>query len=225
MKQNQIFLKFYRNFTTPFILSLIMLFAITVKGQDHSTSGDCQYHKHLSVGSFLETGRSLGFAGGIRYSDVTLSIQALPGEAPFMVKDATGLSGLTIRPNGDVYIDKNLVVYGQKQFVQPHPNDPEKIISYIALEGPEAGTYIRGTAEIVNGEAVIELPEHFSFTTCEEGLTVLLTPVDCWLQLYVTEKSTQKIVIKEASDKSGNFDYIVQGVRLGHEGHQVISTK
>ena len=189
----------------------------------HQQWGDVQYHKLLSVGAFGERGRRQGSAGGARFSATTLSVQALTGEAPLVVRSADGRVGLAVRSNGDVHIDRNLVVYGQKRFAHPHPTDPNKLISYVAVEGPEAGTYIRGTGQIVNGEALIQLPEHFSLTTSAEGLTVTLSPLGEWLQLYVLEKSTTRIVVKEAEGKTGRFDYLVHGVRKGHEDFQVIS--
>lgn len=126
---------------------------------------------------------------------------------------------------GTAYFHGDLVVDGNKLFVQAHPTDPTKEILYACLEGPEAGTYIRGTAELVNGEAVVNLPEHFSLVTGGEGLTVQLTPVGEWLQLYVVEKGTQRIVVREANGKNGQFDYLVQGVRKGYENYQVIRDK
>lgn len=119
----------------------------------------------------------------------------------------------------------NLDVRGYKRFVQDHPTSPDKQIAYVSLEGPEAGTYTRGTAQLVNGEAVIMLPDHFAMVTSEEGLTVQLTPVGEWLQLYVVEKSTTKLVIKEAQGKNGKFDYLVQGVRKGYENYQPVEEK
>lgn len=116
-------------------------------------------------------------------------------------------------------------IRGRCLFVEDHPQDLTKEIVYVCLEGPEAGTYIRATAQLVNGEAVINLPEHFSLVTSEEGLTVQLTPVGEWLQLYVVKKSPQQIIVREANGKNGRFDYIVQGVRKGYEDHQVIRDK
>jgi hypothetical protein len=131
----------------------------------------------------------------------------------------------TPTPAAKLHVVGNLLVTGSKKFVQAHPTDPTKEIVYVSLEGPEAGTYIRGTAQLVNGEAVINLPEHFSLVTSDEGLTVQLTPAGEWLQLYVVEKGTQRIIIHEANDKNGQFDYLVQGVRKGYENHQVIGDK
>ncbi len=118
-----------------------------------------------------------------------------------------------------------LVTDGRKMFAQDHPADPTKQIVYVSLEGPEAGTYIRGTAELVNGKAVIDLPEHFSLVTNDEGLTVQLTSRGEWLQLYLVETTTKRIIVREVQGKSGQFDYLVQGVRKGYENHQVIQEK
>lgn len=122
-----------------------------------------------------------------------------------------------IRVEGHIFKDG-----GTCYFIEEHPQDSTKEIVYACLEGPEAGTYIRGTAQLVNGEAVVNLPEHFSLVTSDEGLTVQLTPVGEWLQLYVVEKGTEQIVVREANGKNGEFDYLVQGVRKGYEDYQVI---
>ena len=122
----------------------------------------------------------------------------------------------------DGYFWGDLTVRGTKSFVLEDPQDPQKEIVYSSLEGPEVGTYIRGTAELQNDEAVIELPEHFAKVTAEEGLTVQLTPVGQWLQLFIVEKSTHRIVVREANGRDGQFDYLVQGVRKGYEDYQVV---
>ena len=113
-------------------------------------------------------------------------------------------------------------VAGTKNFVQLHPTDPTKEIVYTCLEGPEAGTYVRGSAELVNGQAVITLPDHFGMVTSTNGLTVQLTPRGAWLQLYATAVSVNGITVRETEGRSGKFDYLVQGVRLGYENLPVI---
>lgn len=135
------------------------------------------------------------------------------------------LPGQQGNPSAKLHVVGDLIVTGTKSFVQDDPTDPGKQIVYVSLEGPEAGTYIRGTANVVNGEATVELPEHFSMVTGDEGLTVQLTPLGDYLQLYVVEKSTTRLVIREGQSKSGQFDYLVQGVRKGYENQQVIQDK
>src|SRR6266567_2882659 len=134
-------------------------------------------------------------------------------------------SGLAGRFDGDVQVTGNLSATGTKPFVQAHPTDPDKEIVYIALEGGEAGTYMRGSGQLESGKAVLSLPEHFGLVTASEGLTVQLTPRGQWLQLYVVELDTAQLVVREAQGKSGTFDYLIQGVRRGFEKHEVIRTK
>ncbi|MEM4284512.1 MAG: hypothetical protein QXS96_08515 [Candidatus Caldarchaeum sp.] len=111
-----------------------------------------------------------------------------------------------------LFANGDLQVAGKKQFVQNHPYDPDKEIVYVSLEGPEVGVYIRGTGQLRNGEAIIRLPEHFSLVTNEQGLTVHLTPLGEWLQLYVVEKSTKRIVVREAQGQE-------RPVRLSRYGY------
>jgi hypothetical protein len=113
---------------------------------------------------------------------------------------------------------------GTKSFVQPNPTDPDQAIIYAALEGGEAGTYFRGSAQLVDGTAIIDLPEHFSLVTEEEGLTVQVTPrADC-NGLYVAEVTTSRIVVKELRGGRSNarFDFFINGIRLGYQGFQVL---
>jgi hypothetical protein len=124
--------------------------------------------------------------------------------------------------NGNLQVDGNLRVTKAKFFVQPHPKDPTKEIAFAALEGPEIGVYIRGEAQLQDGQAEITFPEEFTLVTAEEGLTVQLTPIGEWLQLYVVELSPQKLVVREAQGKTGKFFYLVQGVRQGFEGFHAI---
>ncbi len=136
----------------------------------------------------------------------------------------------TEQPQATLHVVGNVRVDGalsatSKSFIQAHPVDERKEVVYMALEGGEAGTYVRGTARLCEGEAVIALPEHFSLVTSEEGLSIQLTPRDEWLQLYAVRLNTEKIIVQETQGKSGQFDYLLQGVRKGYENHQSIQEK
>jgi len=96
----------------------------------------------------------------------------------------------------------------------------EEKIMYSALVGPEVGLYIRGTANLAGGKAIINFPDHFSEFTSEDDLTVYLTPFGDPLQLYVSNKSSAGITVHEASGKDGKFDYIIYGIRKGYEDYQ-----
>jgi hypothetical protein len=203
---------------------IVLLFGIVLVS-GHSVGQDVQFYPLLSVGAFQDYGHQQGLAGGARFSGTTFSINALTGEAPIGVSTDDGREAFAVRPNGDVVVDNNLIVYGEKRFANPDPKDPNKVISYISLEGGEAGVYTRGTAQLINGEAVVNLPEHFTHIASEEGITVGLTPLGKWLQLYVSEKSSNRITVREANNVNGRFDYIVQGIRKGHENYQPVSYK
>jgi len=153
------------------------------------------------------------------------SVDFSQADSRYVNQDGDSMSGsLTI--NGNLNVTGEITA-GNKRFVHPHPTDPSKQIVYISLEGPEAGTYVRGTAQLVNGAAVIQLPEHFSWVTNDEGLTVQLTCVDECNGLRVVSKSAKQVVVKELLSGKSNarFDYLVQGVRKGFENHQVIQSK
>ena len=147
-------------------------------------------------------------------------------------------SGLYVRgaPNhyqavfyGDwgIYVDGNIYKSGAVSFVEDHPTDPTKEIVYVCLEGGETGTYTRGSAQLINGAAVVQLPEHFSMVTSSEGLTVQVTPTSECKGLYVVSKSPTEFVVKELNGGTSDatFDYLVNGIRHNYEDFQPIRDK
>ena len=102
-----------------------------------------------------------------------------------------------------------------KAFVDPHPTDPSKEIRFVSLEGNEAGTYFRGTAETVGREFVIQVPEEFRMVTDPEGLTVQLTPVGAPATMYVVTEDLNQIVVRSSRDVK--FHYLVQGIRPAYK--------
>lgn len=119
-----------------------------------------------------------------------------------------------------VYSQGNTGASGTKSFVDPHPTDPSKVVRFISLEGPEAGTYFRGRGRFVKGKAVIEVPEAFRITTEEEGLTVHLTPIGQPAMVAVTRQSLA--TIEATATRDVEFSYVVYGVRRGYKDFQPI---
>ncbi len=120
-------------------------------------------------------------------------------------------------------INYGILSNGAKAFVQANPTDASKSIIYISLEGGEAGTYYRGTAQLLDGTARVTLPEHFSLVTEQQGLTVQVTPREDCNGLYVAEVTTTYIVVKElgGGTSDARFDFLINGVRLGYADFQV----
>ena len=120
-----------------------------------------------------------------------------------------------------VFAFGDLGASGAKPFVEPHPSDASKEIRYVALEGPEAGTYFRGTATTAGGKAVIQVPDTFRTVTAEEGLTVQLTPMGDFAQMMVMSQDLNEIIVRSTRDVT--FHYLVQGVRRAFTDWQVVA--
>ena len=146
------------------------------------------------------------------------------------VKDASGATqaGMYVNDSGEGYLFAGRVSSKIKNFVEDHPLDLSKEIVYASLEGPEAAMYIRGTNDLINGKAIVTLPEHFTLLANENSLTVLLTPLSAMsLGLAVTSKSLKSITIEELMNGNGSyrFDWEVKCIRKGYENYQVIRNK
>ena len=122
----------------------------------------------------------------------------------------------------------NIVKTGVVSFVKDHPLDPSKEIVYVSLEGGEAGTYVRGQAQLVNGEITIDLPEHFELVTASKtGLTAQITALDDCNGLMITKLSNSVLGVKELNNGKSNarFYYLVNGIRKGYEEYNPIRLK
>ncbi|MCX6352056.1 MAG: hypothetical protein NTX03_09365 [Bacteroidetes bacterium] len=127
-----------------------------------------------------------------------------------------------------LYVDKygDGIIWGDtKSFRMTHPKDNSKEIWYACVEGPEAAAYIRGTASLKDGKAIITFPEHFVLVKGNNKYTVILTPnsVDS-KGLAVTNKNAENFEVSELFKGDGNydFDWEVKAVRVNHENFQVI---
>ena len=164
-------------------------------------------------------GSAYGVYGASRYGTGVYGSGANPGSSGVYGYGDFGVYGEGTTYG--VYSAGNFAATGTKSFVEPHPTDPAKTIRYVALEGPEAGTYFRGTARTVGREAVIEVPETFRIVTAEEGLTVQLTPVGEFAQMAVFSQDLSQIVVR--STREVTFHYLVQGVRRAFKDWQVVA--
>jgi hypothetical protein len=129
---------------------------------------------------------------------------------------------------GDGVIFGDRIQAAVKNFVVDHPNDPSREIVYASLEGPEAAMYTRGTAQLVNGQATIVLPEHFRLMAVESSMTVTVTPLsENSNGLAITSKNLNGIIVKELMRGDGTyaFDWEVRCVRKGYEDYQVVRDK
>ncbi len=120
-----------------------------------------------------------------------------------------------------VYSIGNMGASGTKPFVEVHPTDPSKTIRYVALEGPEAGTYFRGRGRFLDGWARIPVPESFRLVTDGDGLTVQITPIGEMASYAVTQVGLDEIIVRGSKDVE--FFYTVNGVRQTFKDWEVIA--
>src|SRR4029077_17827740 len=109
--------------------------AVGIYGVD--ASGDPGYTSALGVGVRGASSSGSGVIG------VSKSLRGVLG----LHQDSTGATtsfGELGTPTEGVSYFGGLAGTGTKSFVEPHPTDASKLIRYVSLEGPEAGTYFRG---------------------------------------------------------------------------------
>jgi hypothetical protein len=110
---------------------------------------------------------------------------------------------------------------GTKFFVEPHPTDASKIIRYISLEGPEAGTYFRGKGRFQNGVATIDVPETFRTVTDPEGLSIQVTPIGEMATVAVQSIGLDRIVVR--GSRNVEFFYTVNGIRRAYKDVEIVA--
>lgn len=99
-----------------------------------------------------------------------------------------------------------------KSFLIPHPDTSKFgwMLQHGNLEGPEHAVYFRGKLDDSNS---INLPPYWKFLVDEETISVNLTPIGSFQQLYITDVNAQYVRIKENSDKKINCYYMVYAER------------
>ena len=92
-----------------------------------------------------------------------------------------------------------------------HPTKPGWRLTHICIEGPEAAVYYRGKLE---GSNFIELPDYWRGLVNTETITVQLTPIGSYQELYY-EISDWGTKIKVLNNAGGvvNCSYVVFGER------------
>lgn len=81
-----------------------------------------------------------------------------------------------------------------KPFDIPHPSKQGYRLRHVSLEGPEIGVYYRGKLE---NENVITLPDYWDNLIDLESITVNLTPVGFYQELFVEKiEWGKKVIIK-----------------------------
>jgi hypothetical protein len=160
----------------------------------------------------------LGISRGTAIAGILLDPSDVSGSID---SDAEGFLGHRVGPTSyGVFFNGGTGGTGIKSFVEPHATDPSKVIRYVSLEGPEAGTYFRGKGRFARGVAVIEVPENFRLVTAAEGLSIQVTPIGDMATVAVVSIGLDRIVVK--ASRNVEFFYTVNGVRNTFKDHNPV---
>jgi hypothetical protein len=154
------------------------------------------------VGGIGVLGLSKGFAGASGYH-VNVAGTDIEAGADLGYTSAVGLN-----------VTGTTQATGMKNFVEPHPTDPSRVIRYASLEGNEVGTYFRGRGKFQNGLAIIEVPEDFRIVTDPQGLSIQVTPIGDMATVAVQSIDLDRVVVR--GSRNVDFFYTVNGVRLAY---------
>ena len=109
-----------------------------------------------------------------------------------------------------------------KSFLIDHPTKENKKLQYASLEGPENGVYVRGKFQ--GGkyqDNIIDLPDYWVGLVDEDTITINLTPVGKYQQLYVEDIKDNQVFIKSADDSEIKCFYTIYGERKDIEKLEV----
>ena len=124
-------------------------------------------------------------------------------------------SNLTV--SGTVFskFQGSINVQGWKGFDIKHPNKKGHRLRHVCVEGPEAAVYVRGTLKNSN---IIELPEYWKGLVDPESITVTLTPVGSYQELYIKNiEWGQKVTVLNSTSGPIHCFYSIWASRIDGE--------
>lgn len=97
-------------------------------------------------------------------------------------------------------------------FDMPHPNKKGWRLRHVCIEGPEIAVYCRGK---VPPDGIINLPSFWNGLVNLEDMSISLTPIGCWQELFVKEILWGKqVVVQNNAGGPINADYYIVARRL-----------
>jgi len=167
---------------------------------------------------FNRTGTNTGEFGFFGWNNNQLTIGAQQTNSGIL-RDVI-LTGANININASgvlnifdpVNITGNVTITGHlsatsKSFLIDHPTQINKKLQYGSLEGPEHGVFVRGKTN----ENIINLPNYWASLVDENSISVNLTPIDVFSNIYVVEYNNRRVV---TDGNNGNYYfYTVYGER------------
>jgi hypothetical protein len=112
---------------------------------------------------------------------------------------------MTIAADGSVNVAGHFSA-ATKSFLIDHPTREGKKLQYGVVESNQHSVLVRGKTS----ENIIELPEEWSGLVHEDNVTVQLTPIGSYQQLYVVSQDNLRVVV---GGSTGIYNYTIFGER------------
>ena len=120
-----------------------------------------------------------------------------------------------VNADGDVYSGKGKHrLSAKKNFDIPHPTKEGWRLTHSCLEGPEAAVYVRG--KLINTN-IIKLPEYWENLVDPDTITVSVTPIGSYHNIFVKYFDSKEIVLESKENVSVCCFYHVYGERIDTE--------
>jgi hypothetical protein len=162
-----------------------------------------------------------GLENSVMYqSGTSIGVNKTTANAPFDILGNTIVSG-SFNVTGSAFITGSTSITGSvainglltataKSFLIDHPTYPDRKLQYGVLEGPEHGVFVRGVAT----SPIITLPDYWKNLVDENTITVQLTPIGTYQNLFVTHANSQYVYISNNNGGSNIYCYyLVQAER------------
>lgn len=121
----------------------------------------------------------------------------------------------SIFATGDIVSNNGAhVLSGKKNlpFDMPHPNKKGWRLRHVCIEGPEIAVYCRGK---VPSDGIINLPSFWEGLVNVEDMSISLTPIGSWQELFVKEvRWGKQVIVRNNASGSINADYYIVARRL-----------
>ena len=120
-----------------------------------------------------------------------------------------------VNADGEVYSNKGKHrLSSKKNFDIPHPTKSGWRLTHSCVEGPEAAVYVRG--KLINTN-IIKLPEYWENLVDPDTITVSVTPIGSYHNIFVKYFDSKEIVLESKENISVCCFYHIFGERIDTE--------
>ena len=202
--------------------------SIFSKGLNEFVGLTVQKGAHHTIGTHLVTGTSFksyaginkwrGAANTITGGKTTISGKSLKvAAAETHISSAksvtlsagklTSIQGGRVLIKGRDWQSSSSFWDSKKPFDILHPTKEGQRLRYVSLEGPAAEVYVRGKLKNQN---IIELPDYWKGLVDANSISVTLTPMGTYQELFVKKiEFANRIIVGNQGGSAINCDYIV----------------